>query len=134
MSSVDFLQTTKTKETFALVVFALTVIIPALGYNGFLFEFLIGLNSALFYSIVCIGSLLSFFITNYKRVLANLAGGLLTGPGVAFATGWYLTERSSIMKIELVIPMFLGGLPGVLVYFLIVKFSSNRSKNTGKAK
>lgn len=128
MKSVDFLQTTKTKETVALIVFTLGVIIPALGYNGFLFEFLLGLDSMIFYLIVCVGSLLSFFITNHKRVFANFAGGLLTGPGVAFATGLYLAERSSIMKIELVIPMLIGGLPGVLVYYLIVRFSSNSNK------
>lgn len=111
----------KTRYILGIVVFTLCTIIPALGYAGFMFRELIGMNTSLLYAISGIGTMAAFFVTNYKRIIPNLICGPLTGLGTTFATVFYLSNRSSIIKLELIIPMALGVLPGILLYYFLTR-------------
>jgi len=119
----NFFGTTKAREGIATLVFTLFVIIPTIEYCGFLFERTFDYDEKMVCIIASGGSLVSLFIANNKRIVANLITAPIFGYGVVYATIWYLSERESILRIEIIVPLILGAAPGLAVYSLFVRFA-----------
>lgn len=118
----NLFETTKPREGIATAVFTLCVMIPTIEYCGFLFDRAFNYNEKTLCIIASVGSLVSLFIANHKRIVVNLISAPIFGYGVVYATIWYLAERESILRIEIVLPLLLGAAPGLIVYYLFVLF------------
>ena len=67
-----------------------------------------------------------------NKVFQTLAGVIFSF-GVVIGTVWYLKGRSSVWNLELLLPMALGGLPGVVAYFLFRRLEQKPSTRAATA-
>lgn len=111
-----------TIQKVALVIFALTVIVPSLALSGFM-----GFGEDLpligFVAIAGLGGSASGYFwqnnTNHRPI--GLFTGFLTGICVLYATYFYLLPRDSFYKIEMIIPMTIGVLPAYFIHSWLVQ-------------
>jgi DNA-directed RNA polymerase subunit RPC12/RpoP len=50
------------------------------------------------------------------RIFASIAS-MIAAVGIVLATTWYLRGRAHVVNVELLIPMALGGLPGLALFY-----------------
>ncbi len=55
-------------------------------------------------------------LMDFQRLWASLAGGFMAAVGITAITLLYVSWRSSILNFEVLIPLFLGIIPGVVTY------------------
>ena len=55
--------------------------------------------------------------------------GVLIGPGMLIATYYYTAARSFIFGLEIVIPMLLGALPGLIFLTLVTMLARKWRQN-----
>lgn len=105
-----------------IVIVTLSSIIPALMITGFIEKIIIpGYEVA---TIIAIGGgiLAGAFITTHRIfTIKGMLLGLIFNLGVLWATILYTQVRTSILRIEIVVPLILGSLPAIMVYFVFFK-------------
>lgn len=123
----------KTKLThlqiIGIIIFTILVILPQLATAGFFFKDLGKHNLWL----ACIGGIIGGLLISPKikpYFIIRSISGLITGIGVSLCTQLYFALfvtniRQTILKIEIIIPLIIGALPGILLYLNLKKFSSN---------
>ncbi len=94
-------------------------VFAGLGQSGFLFE----MGAVVSLIVIVVGAAIAGYLVGRtpKARAAFTLPFVVMGIGIALATWWYTESRSSIVNYELVIPMAIGCLPGVGVYFLVKK-------------
>jgi len=117
------------RQTIGLIVLVCTSVLPALGLSGFLFGFKdldVSFVTWLIISIIggAIGGALA--TTNLKYWYVAGIAGVLIGPGMLIATYYYTAFRSTLLNIEILIPMVIGALPGLLFLFLVTALFRKR--------
>jgi multisubunit Na+/H+ antiporter MnhF subunit len=65
-----------------------------------------------------------------ERILCSSAF-LVAEIGIIVATRIYSEGRSSVWNFELLIPLLLGSVPGLIVYFLVSKFGISKRSAEG---
>lgn len=55
-------------------------------------------------------------LIDFRRLWASLAGGFMAAAGITALTLLYVSWRSSILNAEILIPLFVGIIPGVVTY------------------
>jgi hypothetical protein len=109
----------KNNLLIVIIVVALSAIIPGLIITGF-----IGINLFSDYVIPTViaalgGILAGAFITNSNIfTFKGMLLGFLYNIGVLWATILYTQMRTSIFKIEIAVPILLGGIPAIVVYLI----------------
>ncbi len=111
----------KYAQIVAIAIVACTAVLPALILAGFL------PNGSLSYQTATIIALIGgaiagaiadpFAIFSWKGMIVGIVYNL----GALWATIFYTEYRTSILRIELAIPLLLGGIPAVIVFFLLSK-------------
>ncbi len=71
----------------------------------------------------CFGGALAGFVWRKEARLPGLVGGAVAGFCAMFGADLYLTQRERIFVAELVLPIAIGCLPGVLVYFALSRLT-----------
>jgi hypothetical protein len=51
-----------------------------------------------------------------ERVFASIAS-MIAAVGIVIATTWYIRDRRHLVNLELLLPMIIGGLPGLVVFY-----------------
>ncbi|MDQ2904081.1 MAG: hypothetical protein M3Y81_11050 [Chloroflexota bacterium] len=135
-------QTMSTRQTVGLAALVFTSVLPALLLTGFFPSFGILRGSFPLWIIVALlgGALGGGLMTpNLRYWYVGGIAGILIGPGMLIATYYYTAFRSSFLAIEIVIPMVIGALPGLLFLVLVTMLSARRiraqrlaSRNAGQ--
>jgi len=111
------------RQTVGIILLVFTSVLPALLLTGFLplFNFL-QLSFSVWLIIALLGGALggSLLTPRMRYWYVGLIAGILIGPGMLIATYYYTAWRSSILNIEILIPILLGALPGLLFVFIVV--------------
>ncbi|MCB9683816.1 MAG: hypothetical protein H6738_02325 [Alphaproteobacteria bacterium] len=98
---------------------SLPAVFLAMGQSGFFFEIPMWVGVPL----VVIGGVVAGLVQG--RSMSAKAGfavaWVVGGLGMTVATLFYLSGRSSIINYELLIPAFIGGLPGLIVGLVVSK-------------
>jgi hypothetical protein len=94
-------------------------VFAGMGQSGFLFEMGMLTSSIVIVIFAAVGGYL-VGRTAKARVAFTLPF-VVMNIGIAIATWWYTADRSSIVNYELVIPMAMGCLPGIGIYFVVKK-------------
>jgi hypothetical protein len=119
----------KNNLLIVIIIVALSAIIPGLMITGF-----VGINLFSNYEIPTIiaalgGILAGAFITNSKIfTFKGMLLGFLYNIGVLWATILYTQMRTTIIKIEIVVPILLGGLPAIIVYLIFFRKKKTTTK------
>ena len=58
---------------------------------------------------------------NRLPVWAGLLAGSVAGVGTYGATAMYAFDRQKLFVLELAIPLFVGALPGIIIYVIVVR-------------
>ena len=112
----------KNNFIIVIIVVALTAIIPGLMISGFISKYFVP-SYEVATIIAAIGVILAgAFITNsniftFKGILL----GLIYNLGVLWTTILYTQMRTSILKIEMAVPILLGGIPAIVVYLIFFR-------------
>ncbi len=96
---------------------------PALSITGFFFEFIAQwpMEVHVFLSLLGGVFLFCFLYDDLSFWRYGVLPGIITGPLVYFATIFYTYNRESIWNYELLIPLFLGAVPGYLIWYFPIK-------------
>lgn len=117
------------RQTIGLIVLVCTSVLPALGLSGFLPGFRgLGVNFITWLVISIVGGAIggTLATTNLRYWYVAGIAGVLIGPGMLIATYYYTSFRSALLSIEILIPMVIGALPGLLFLFLVVALFRKR--------
>ena len=106
-------------STIVTVLGAALATFPALSLAGFWFDFLAKLPLEAIAGLSILGSLLFFCLIYPERRYwyMGIASGLFTGPLVAITTYYYAVWRESLWKLEIFIPVLVGSIPGLLLWY-----------------
>lgn len=132
-SSNDAIEKLPGHALVAIFIFIVLTILPTLGYLNY-GQDLFGENA--FAKVLLssgIGGALSSSIwaKGMKQRLAAILPGIVMGIGVPVAITSYvvLFNRTSLLKIELILPVLLGLLPGMILRAIIDKFFFDKSNH-----
>ena len=78
-------------------------------------------QSPLWYIIALIGSGTAGFFGWRSKPIAGVIGAIVATIVFPFAYNAYFEGRSTIIKIEIAVPMILSAIPAVIVYFIIAR-------------
>jgi hypothetical protein len=113
-----------------------TVTVPAMMLTGFVPNLLPSLELGLLISVV--GGGVGGCLYDTKKLLSSIKGGIIGavyGFSTFFAIYYYTLHRTSIIRLELAIPVLLGAIPPILLFILFKKISElNRSNQNKKTK
>jgi len=63
-----------------------------------------------------VGGALAGFVWRVEARTLGALGGAVAGVGALYALDFYLADRTEVFDVELLIPLILGCLPGVLIF------------------
>lgn len=118
------------RQTIGLLLLVCTSVLPALLITGFV----TGTNTLNFsfstWLIIAVvgGALGGALMMKLKFWYVGMIAGVLIGPGMLIATYLYTAHRSAILTIEIVIPMVIGALPGLLFLFAVFAIYGKRRR------
>jgi hypothetical protein len=109
-----------------LVIISLTAIVPALMVTGFLPGATLTREAGTLIALV--GGAAAGAVANPKARFSpkGMMVGIAYGLGSLWATIFYTQARTSIIKIELIIPLALGFIPAFAVYYLLSRIFPTR--------
>ncbi len=102
-----------------LVIIMLTAIVPALAVTGFLSS--ATLSREVGTLIALVGGAVAGAIASPRANFSwkGIIVGIVYGVGTLWATILYTQARSSILKIEIAVPLLIGAIPAVIVYLIL---------------
>jgi hypothetical protein len=113
-------------STVAIVIITLTSVIPALTLAGFFPKVI--LSQEITAVIAAIGGAVAGALVARQNAYPYWKGvliGIVLNLGVLWTTTVYVQARTSLFKIEIVIPLLLGSLPALLLYVLLIGKKEN---------
>jgi len=118
----------KPKQVVAIIIFTLVGIAPALGTAGFFEPDFFNAHKTVITLIVLCGGFIAgtLFHPNKTFYLPASLGGAVSSMSIYWLTIFYAGMRSSIYKIELILLVAIGCLPGLLVYWFLNKKMASR--------
>jgi hypothetical protein len=96
-------------------------VFPALGMTGFFFDFGLDLPTVAAIAAVCCTIAFCLYYTDRRFWFAGILPGLITGPIVTYFTHWYTAERQQLWNVEIMVPVLVGVLPGLLLYYVSLR-------------
>jgi len=105
-----------------------TMVFPALSQTGFFFELPESISQSMLLVISAIGSMAIFCLYYPDRTLwyVGILAGLITGPCVFTATVLYTENRESIWTLELVFVGLIAAAPGMILWYVPLRFLAVR--------
>jgi hypothetical protein len=94
------------------------------GFFMFIIPFFIGFFAADSTEIIMFGAIVSGLIGYFgfvNKPLAGASAGVCFAILFIFALNIYMGNRTRFIKIEFLIPMFIAGIPSLIVYFIVSK-------------
>ncbi|MBI9101848.1 MAG: hypothetical protein JEY99_05495 [Spirochaetales bacterium] len=106
------------------------ILTPVLAYFGFMDDIYIPLSIGIILSIltgILIGIIASrTFFSPLKNYPVNIGTGIIYSSATYWATLGYISFRSSFYKIETIIPLAIGLLPLLLIFYIKAKISRKK--------
>lgn len=122
------------RQMVGLLLLLCTSVFPGLVITGFFPNFGVftyGLGTWIIISII--GGVIagSLFMNKMKFWFVGAITGVLISPGMLIATYYYTMARTHLFSVEIVIPMFIGALPGLCFLFIVnaLYFRRRRTQN-----
>lgn len=100
------------KEIPPIIAIGCVIIPTMMGYDSF------GLGPTGWLIVSALVAAFAMYCYDTKRAVLSIACGLIMGVTGFYATKWYFEIRSSFFKIEVLIPVFIGLIPGGLIYLI----------------
>ncbi|MEM7336176.1 MAG: hypothetical protein AAF490_29110 [Chloroflexota bacterium] len=112
---------------FAIGVVALTSFLPAMSLSGFLpLDFISDFTQAVLVSTILGGVAGLLYIPGKKISIQGAILGALLNAGILLAIFFYTINRQTILRLELLIPIFIGAIPGFGLYAILRKLSGTQ--------
>lgn len=88
-----------------------------------------GIRSPLWYVIAFIGAGVGGYFAAKDKPIAGVVAGITFGIVFPLAYNMYFTGRTVFIKIEMLVPMIMAGIPAFLLYFILSKTVYANSDN-----
>lgn len=98
------------KEIPPIIAIGCVIIPTMMGYDSF------GLGHTGWLIVSALVAAFAMYCYDTKRAVLSIVCGLIMGITGFYATKWYFEGRESFFKLEVLIPVFIGLIPGGLIY------------------